>query len=147
LTAINPCESRVIFYLSSRGTVNLESASKPFRLSLLAADTSTFLILTVHLTGRIADGLGALRERRQITFAESLLDVKTASSIGLKLEAVFNTGRLFIAGFAVNLLGDFLDLARLDSPVAHVVERCKGRRSVRIGFLGNGLLELQLVDS
>ena len=28
--------------------------------SVLAADTNTFLILTVHLTGRIADGLAAL---------------------------------------------------------------------------------------
>jgi len=28
--------------------------------SVLAAGTSTFLILTVHLTGRIADGLAAL---------------------------------------------------------------------------------------
>ena len=28
--------------------------------SVLAADISTFLILTVHLTGRIADGLAAL---------------------------------------------------------------------------------------
>jgi len=28
--------------------------------SILAADTSTFLILTVLLTGRIADGLAAL---------------------------------------------------------------------------------------
>ena len=28
--------------------------------SVLAADTSTFLILTVHLMGRIADGLAAL---------------------------------------------------------------------------------------
>jgi len=29
-------------------------------MHLLAPDTSTFLILTVHLTGRIADGLAAL---------------------------------------------------------------------------------------
>ena len=76
LMTIPPLTRVSVLSQSNRSFVNGTSAQYQFRLILkeltapegvgtntdfvLAADTSTFLIPTVHLTGRIADGLAAL---------------------------------------------------------------------------------------